>query len=150
MKAIEINGEITVFPNLPKTWEDENGLHLNIGDGYHLGFKDVILPEHDPEIEILDNIHLFGDIYTYDVVPYDIPETVEELKINKLEELDRISKGTLLNTDWYIVREFETGVQTPQEIKDERAAIRLKDDQVKQEINALSDKIEIIKYVISI
>lgn len=42
----------------------------------------------------------------------------EKININALNYLS--------STDWYIIREQETGEPTPQEIKDERAAARLR------------------------
>ncbi len=36
------------------------------------------------------------------------------------------AKAYLASTDWYLVREMETGVPTPQEVKDARHEARLK------------------------
>jgi len=41
----------------------------------------------------------------------------EKININALHYLS--------STDWYVIRELETGVPIPQEIKDLRAAARL-------------------------
>ena len=150
MYAIEVKGKIETHPNLPKKWVDENGTHLNIGDGSHLGFKKVVYPKHNTQIEVLENIHLDGDVYTYDVKDAEIPYTELELKGHKIQELGFILSGTLANTDWYIIREADSGKSTPQKIKDDRAAIRLKGDKIKKEINALTTKKEIITYTITI
>jgi len=34
MKGILVNGEIKTFSKIPKSWNDENGLHLNIKEGF--------------------------------------------------------------------------------------------------------------------
>ena len=84
MVAILVNGEIKTFSRVPKSWSDENGLHLNIGDGAAYGFKEVVQPAYDSRIEELANLHLEGDVYTYDVIDKPIQGTLAELKANKL------------------------------------------------------------------
>ena len=150
MKAIEINGEIKTFSKLPKTWSDENGLHLNIGDGASLGFKDVVHPNYDSRIEELDNLHLEGDVYTYDVIEKPIKETLAELKANKVERLKSMVGGQLYQTDWYIIREADSGEATPSDIRGQRAALRTKSDTIEAEINALSTKKTVVLFDINL
>ena len=95
MLAIEINGEIKTFGTLPKSWSDDNGLHLNIKDGSKYGFKEVVYPTFDSRIEELSNLHLEGDVYTYDVIEKPIKETVAELKANKIQQLKRMASDKL-------------------------------------------------------
>ncbi len=40
--------------------------------------------------------------------------------------IDTEARAYLASTDWYLVREMETGVPTPQEVKDARQDARLK------------------------
>ena len=42
------------------------------------------------------------------------------------EAVNKEVRDYLASTDWYLVRELETGVPTPQEIKDARQEARLK------------------------
>lgn len=42
------------------------------------------------------------------------------------EATNKEARDYLASTDWYLVRELETGVPTPQEIKDARQEARLK------------------------
>ena len=150
MKAIEINGEIKTFGSVPKTWSDENGLHLNIGDGSAFGFKDVVIPIFDARIEELSNIHLDGDVYTYDVIDRPIKETLAELKSNKVSDLKSTVGLELSKTDWYIIREADSGEATPQSIKDDRAALRAESNAIEADINALTTKKSVVLFDINL
>ena len=150
MKAILVNGEIKTFGSVPKKWSDENGLHLNIGDGSAFGFKDVVTPTFDGRIEELANLHLEGDVFTYDVIERPIKETVAELKANKVSELKSIVGGQLSQTDWYIIREADSGESTPTDVRGERAALRTKSDSIEAEINALTTKKAVVLFDINI
>lgn len=150
MKAIEINGEIKTFGRLPKVWNDQNGTHLNIGDGSALGFKEVVTPTHDGRIEELSNLHLDGDTYTYDVIEIPIKETLAELKDNKVEHLKSIVGHKLSETDWYIIREADSGEATPQSIKDERAELRALSNAIEADINALTTKKSVVLFDINL
>jgi len=150
MKAILVNGEIKTFGRVPKSWSDENGLHLNIGDGAAFGFKDVVEPNYDARIEELSNLHLDKDVYTYDVIDKPIKETLAELKSNKVSELKSMIGGELSQTDWYIIREADSGQATPQSIKDDRAALRTKSDTIEAEINALTTKKAVVLFDINL
>ena len=150
MLAIEINGEIKTFGTLPKSWSDDNGLHLNIKDGSKYGFKEVVYPTFDSRIEELSNLHLEGDVYTYDVIEKPIKETVAELKANKIQQLKSIVGNKLSQTDWYIIREADSGETTPQSIKNDRAALRTQSDSIEAEINALSTKKAVVLFDINL
>jgi hypothetical protein len=150
MKAIEINGEIKTFGKVPKTWSDENGLHLNIGDGSAFGFKDVVYPTFDGRVQELANLHLDGDVYTYDVIEKPIKETLAELKANKVSELKSTVGQKLSKTDWYIIREADSGEATPQSIKDERASLRAESNAIEADINALTTKKSVVLFDINL
>jgi len=150
MKAIEINGEIKTFFKVPKSWTDANGTHFNIGDGASLGFKDVLEPSYDDRIEELDNLHLDGDVYTYDVIEKPIKETLAELKEKKIIELKSLVGSELFKTDWYIVREADSGEATPSDVRGDRAALRTKSDTIEAEINALTTKKSVVLFEINI
>ncbi len=140
MKAILVNGEIKTFDFLPKTWTDENATHLGVGDGYHLGFKDVVEPSYDSRIEQLSNLHLDGDVYTYDVIEKPLPNTLSEYKSDKIFDLKQQVSHKLRVTDWYIIRESDSGEATPADVRGERAALRAKSDELESQINALTSK----------
>ena len=146
MIAIEINGEIKTFGKLPKSWTDENGTHLNIKDGASLGFKDVVNPTYDSRIQELDNLHLDGDVYTYDVVDKTIPQTLAELKSQKIANLNHSIGSELSKTDWYVVRYADVGTEIPADIKEARADLRDQSDIIETEINALTTKKAVLTY----
>jgi len=150
MKAILVNGKIKTFSILPKQWQDDNGLHLNIKDYSALGFKDVVTPEIDYRIEELANLHLDGDVYTYDVIEKPIKETLAELKSEKLSQLKTNVGMELSQTDWYIIREADSGEPTPQYIKDSRAALRSQSNDLEAQINALTTKKSVVLFDINI
>ena len=150
MKAIEINGEIKKFGSVPKKWSDENGLHLNIGDGSAFGFKDVVEPTFDNRIEELGNLYLDGNIYTYDVIEKPIKETLSELKEQKVSQLKSLVGIELSKTDWYVIRQADAGTDIPQNIKDDRAALRTASDLIEAEINALTTKKAVVLFDINL
>ena len=146
MVAILVNGEIKTFSRVPKSWSDENGLHLNIGDGASLGFKEVVQPAYDSRIEELANLHLEGDVYTYDVIDKPIQGTLAELKANKISNLKHSIGSQLAKTDWYIIRESDSGEATPNDVRGERAALRTQSDELEAQINALTTKKAVVLF----
>jgi len=150
MKAIEIDGKIKTFGSVPKNWKNSTGTYFNIGDGATFGFKDVVLPDYIGGIEELSNLHLAGDVYTYDVIEKPIKETLAQLKKQKVSQLKYIAGRELSRTDWYIIREVDSEKTTPQSIKDDRAALRTQSDLIEAEINALTTKKSVVLFDINI
>ena len=150
MKAIEINGKIKTFGSVPKKWSDENGLHLNIGDGSAFGFKDVVYPEIDSRIQEFGSLKLDGDVYTYDVIEKPIKETLAELKEQKVSQLKFMVGGKLYATDWYVIRNADVGTEIPTAIKESRADLRDKSDILEAEINALTTKKAVVLFDINL
>jgi hypothetical protein len=60
----------------------------------------------------------YGEPETYEVVIEDVTDSVAQAKINAE------AQAILDSTDWLIVREMETGIICPEEIKAQRAAAR--------------------------
>jgi hypothetical protein len=150
MKAIEINGEIKTFSRVPKNWTDSNGTYLNIGDGYAIGFKNVVTPEYNHLTEELSEIKLVDRVYTYDVIEKEIRETLDRIKSQKIFKLNSLVSEQLSITDWYIIREADSGEVTPQSIKDARAGLRNKSNDIEAEINALTTKKAVLLFDINI
>ena len=144
MKAILVNGEIKTFSKIPKSWNDENGLHLNIKEGF--GFKDVVTPTYDSRIEELSAIKLDGDVYTYDVIDRVIVQTLAELKTQKINNLKHSIGSQLSKTDWYVIREADSGEATPTNIRGERAELRTQSDSIEAEIKALTNKKAVLTF----
>ena len=160
MKARLENGVIKVYSKIPSKFQftTEKGTFNVAGGGANMkaetlaeaGFKDVVTPTFDSRIEELSAIYLDGDVYTYDVIERPIKDTLAELKSNKIIQLKSMSGGQLSQTDWYIVRNADTGAEVPQSVKDERAAIRTKSDSIEAEINALSTKKAVVLFDINL
>jgi hypothetical protein len=144
MKGILVNGEIKTFSKIPSVWTDENGTHLNIKEGF--GFKDVVTPTYDSRIEELSAIKLVGDVYTYDVIDRAIPQTLAELKTQKISNLKSIIGSQLEKTDWVVIRQMDSGEVAPQEVIDSRAELRTQSNTIGAEIKALTTKKAVLTY----
>ena len=148
MKGILVNGNIKTFSKIPSVWTDENGTHFNIKEGF--GFLDVVTPIYDSRIEELSAIKLAGDVYTYDVIDRVIVKTLAELKTDKISQLKSTVGGQLSQTDWYIIREADSGEATPSDVRGERAALRTESDSKEAEINALKSKKAVLLFDINL
>ena len=146
MKAIQVNGVIKKFASLPKVWTDENGTHLNITDGEAYGFYDLITPDYNSAIQVLGDIEWDGTNFTYPVIDRTWSQTLAELKEQKIANLKHLYNRKLAETDWYVVREAETGVVTPDSLKYERADLRNSANDKEAEINALTTKKAVASY----
>jgi hypothetical protein len=156
MKARLENNEIKIYSKIPNSFQA--GDILVAGGGKNLseetlqsyGFYDLVRPEYDSRIEELANLHLDGDVYTYDVIDKPIKQTVAELKEQKISNLKHIIGSQLAKTDWYIIRESDSGEATPQSIKDERAALRTQSNDIEAQINALTTKKSVVLFDINL
>jgi hypothetical protein len=140
MVAINLNGNIKTFSKIPSVWTDENGTHFNIKEGF--GFLDVVTPAYDSRVEELSAIKLVGNVYTYDVIDRVIVQTLAELKAQKIDNLNSVTGRKLEDIQWHWDRDKRTEGAKPvsQEIKDLDVSIRLENDNIKSEINALTTK----------
>lgn len=148
MKAIEINGEVKLFSKYPKNFKHEGFVWALLDDkqAAKIGFKDVVTPEHDGRIEELSAIYLDGDVYTYDVIEKPIKETLADLKDQRISSLRLTISSELSATDWYVIREADSGEAMPKSIKDERAALRKQSNDLEAKINALTSKKAVVLF----
>jgi len=148
MIAIDLNGTIKTFSKLPKVWTNENGTHLNIIDGEAYGFYDVVTPEYNSAIQVLGDIEWDADsnTFTYLILDKDFPQTLEEMKASKIENLKYIYNKELAKTDWMVVRDVEGGAAVPSNISTERSNLRTECATKESEINALTTKAEVAQY----
>ena len=144
MKGILVNGEIKTFGSIPKVWNDDNGTHLNIKEGF--GFLDVVTPTYDSRVEELSAIKLVGNVYTYDVVDMVITQTLAELKTQKIDNLKNLIGSQLEKTDWFVIRQMDSGEVAPQEVIDSRAELRTQSNTIGAEIKALNTKKAVLTY----
>jgi len=144
MVAINLNGNIKTFGKIPSVWNDENGTHLNIKEGF--GFLDVVTPTYDSRIEELSAIKLVGNVYTYDVIDRAVVQTLAELKTQKIDNLKNLIGSQLEKTDWFVIRQMDSGEIAPQEIIDIRAELRTQSNTIGAEIKALTTKKAVLTY----
>jgi len=153
MKAIEINGNIKTFNRLPKTWEDENGLHLNfdkVENPQDYGFYDVVMPTYDSVTQQISNLHFDKKKkkFVYDVTDKVFSQTLEQAKETKKSEVKAMAYKLLQPTDWYGIRLAINGIALPENITDERNEIIRKSDIAEVEIDNLTTIAEVLKYQI--
>tara|TARA_R100000742_G_C4255432_1_gene73383 strand:- start:543 stop:1004 length:462 start_codon:yes stop_codon:yes gene_type:complete len=150
MKAIEINGEIKVYNELPGSWKGVMGNFSKLSEEEikAYGFYDVVMPDFDNQLEELGNIFFNEsiDAYTYPVNEKNILETLDQLKENKKNQLKFNINNKLKETDWYYIRKLQRNIDIPAEIEAERNTTLDEYDIKKEEINALTQKTEVIKY----
>jgi len=150
MKAIEINGEIKIYNQLPKSWGNIiGGFHLLSDDDLRsYGFYDVIIPEYDSRVQEVGDLYFdsTSETFTGDVLNLTWPETLSELKEQKINTLKFITNENLAKTDWYYIRQLHRGINVPQEIEDERTAIIVSHNDHETAINALTKKADVVKY----
>ena len=151
MKAIEINGKIEVVNKLPKNKTIDGTTivgfdRLSDSELQEYGYYDLVKPTYDGRIEELANLHLEGDVYTYDVIDRVIVQTLAELKTQKINNLKHSVGSQLQKTDWYVIREADSGEATPTNIRGERAEIRTQSDSIEAEIKALTTKKAVVLF----
>ena len=151
MKAIEINGKIKTFNRLPKTWEDENGIHLNfdkIEDASAYGFFDVVMPTYDSVTQQISNLHFDGrkKKFVYDVTDKEFGQDLDTYKANKKQEVKTMANKLLQPTDWYGIRLAIKEIEIPQDVTDARDEILRKSDIAEVEIDNLTTIAEVLKY----
>ena len=151
MKAIDINGNIKVYNDVPKSWGAMICGFNNLSDSEletH-GFYDVEYPsDYDAQIHNLGSLSFDSDnsVFSYSKTNKTWSQSVSELKNIKIENLKSIYKSKLEKTDWIIIRDQELGNTTDQSILDARAALRTECSDKEAEINALTTKSSIVKY----
>ena len=148
--------KIVVYTKLPNSFRAGDKLIAGGSSNFTkseiegFGFYELVNPNYDPRIQELTNLHLENGVYTYDVIDKPIKETLAELKSNKISELKSLIGNMLSLTDWYIVREADSGEPTPQDIKDDRATLRQRSNVLEAEINALTTKKSVVLFDITI
>lgn len=153
MKAIDISGTIKTYSSTPKAWG-------NVIGGFHLlsdselethGFYNVEYPsDYDSQIHNLGSLTFDSDnsVFSYSKENKSWTKSVSELKAQKITDLKSIYQKKLYKTDWIIIRDQELGNVTNQSVLDERVDLRTECSEKEAEINALSTKANIVKYIL--
>lgn len=151
MKGISVNGRITLYNQVPKTWGNVLGVnYMSDEELKTIGFYDVVRPDkkHSEKYGIIyfdsDN-----EVFTYPVEAITYSQTVAELKEEKISLLKEIYNQELAKTDWYIIRSQE-GISVPQNILDAREALRTDCATHETAINAKTTKASVVDYELPI
>ena len=160
MKARLEAGKVVKYNKIPKVLTVGGGLMLNANslsdDSLKAqGFLDVVIPQYDTDTQSINNLHLGTstdlegntiDVFTYDVVNKTFLVTLEEAKLEKLEELRALTHSLLSETDWYITRKVELDIDIPSAVSSAREAIRTSHDSKDNAIFALTTIPEVLNY----
>ena len=154
MKAVNNNGIITTFPDIPKQFKSSTGYHLNAkamtaDELRSAGLFDVIIPEeYDSRIHDLDEIYFdsASSVFRKDLINKTWSETLAELKAKQIDNFKGQINNKLAQTDWYVTRKVERSIDIPQDIQDTRAGLLTQLDTVETEINALTTKKAVMSY----
>lgn len=157
--AINRNGTIQVYTSIPKAFEGSQKEYLGGFDQLTRaeqkaeGLFDVVLPDgYNSQIHDLGEIFWDSENlqFTYPKTNKTWSQTVAELKEQKIANLKANANRKLSETDWYIIRNADTGDEVPSDITDARAAIRTSVATKESEINAKTTKAQVVQYDISL
>ena len=150
MKAIDINGKIKQYSKLPSSWGNVLGGFDLLSDEElkEYGFYDVVIPEYDSRVEDLGDLYFdsANETFTKDVSNKTWVQTLAELKEQQINNFKHSTGIKLQETDWYIIRNQETGVAIPADITSARQALRDQADTVESEINSKTSKKAVMSY----
>ena len=154
MKAVNNNGIITTYPDVPQQFKSSTGLHLNArgmtsDELRNAGLFDVIIDEnYDSRIHTLGEIYFdsAASVFRKDAEDITWSETLSEIKTKRINNFKHRIGSELAKTDWYIIREADNGADVPADIIDARVALRELSDTVESEINALTTKKKVMQY----
>lgn len=159
-KARLENGQVTTYLSDPKPFKIiegyENGFTVGVNywggdaltdeDWEAFGFFPYTAPDYDGRVKEISSINLVDGQYVATVVDKTWPQTLSELKEQKISNLKNIYNRELSKTDWVIIRDSELGNTTDQTILDDRAALRAECATKEAEINALTTKKNVALY----
>ena len=154
MKAVNNNGIITTYPDVPKSFRSSTGHHLNAkamsADALrNAGLFDVIIDEnYDSRIHTLGEIYwdTGATVFRKDKEDITWDESLSEIKEREINNFKARIGSELSKTDWYIIREMDNGVDVPEDVVDARVALRELSDTVESEISALTTKKKVKTY----
>ena len=154
MKAVNNNGIITTYPDVPKQFKSSTGFHLNArgmtaSELTDAGLFDVIIDQnYDSRIHTLGEIYWDSGALVFRKDAEDITwsESLSELKERQINNFKGLIGSKLAATDWYIIRNADNGTEVPTEVSEARQALRDQSDSVESEINALTTKKKVMQY----
>ena len=154
MKAVNINGKITIHASVPETLVSSTGTHLNAramsdADLRNAGLFDVIIDEnYDSRIHDLGEIYFdsAATVFRKDAVDKTWSQSLSDLKDRQINNFKGQIGSKLAVTDWYIIRNVDNGTEVPTEVTEARQALRDQSETVENEISSLTTKKAVMSY----
>ena len=154
MKAVNINGKITIHPSVPETLVSSTGTHLNAramsdADLRNAGLFDVIIDEnYDSRIHDLGEIYFdsAATVFRKDAVDKTWSQSLSDLKDRQINNFKGQIGSKLAVTDWYVIRNVDNGTEVPTEVTEARQALRDQSETVENEISSLTTKKAVMSY----
>lgn len=154
MKAINVNGRITIYDKVPHRFKSTSGLHLNARsmsdeELKKAGMFDLIIPEdYNDKIHDLSEIYFDSEnqVYRKDKSNKTWEHTLTQFKGLRISHFKNLVNKKLQKTDWYIVRNQETSEEIPAEILEQRRQLRELTGTVESEINSKTTKSSVANY----
>ena len=154
MKAVNNNGKIKVYASVPDSFQSSTGVHMNAPkmteeELKNAGMFDVVIGDNYDE-----RVHTLGEIYfdssntvfKKDLVVKEWTETLDELKTKRINHFKSMVNSKLAETDWYVIRKTDNNDAIPSDVQTARTNLRTQSATVETEINALTEKKEVVLY----
>ena len=154
MKAVNNNGKIKVYASVPDSFQSSTGVHMNAPkmseeELKNAGMFDVVIGDNYDE-----RVHTLGEIYfdspntvfKKDLVDKTWTETLDELKTRRINHFKSMVNSELAKTDWYVIRKTDNNDAIPSDVQTARTNLRTQSATVETEINALTEKKEVVLY----
>ena len=154
MKAVNNNGKIKVYASVPDSYQSSTGVHMNAPkmteeELKNAGMFDVVIGDNYDE-----RVHTLGEIYfdspntvfKKDLVDKTWTETLDELKTKRINHFKSMVNSELAKTDWYVIRKTDNNDAIPSDVQTARTNLRTQSATVETEINALTEKKEVVLY----
>ena len=154
MKAVNNNGKIKVYASVPDSFQSSTGVHMNAPkmteeELKNAGMFDVVIGDNYDE-----RVHTLGEIYfdspntvfRKDLVVKEWTETLDELKTKRINHFKSQVNSKLAETDWYVIRKTDNNDAIPSNVQTARTNLRTQSATVETEINALTEKKEVVLY----
>ena len=154
MKAINKNGKITIYQGVPQSFTSSLGVHLNAPNMSEQALKDAGLFDLIIDENYDERIHGLGEIYwdtentvfRKDAEDKTWSETLDELKTKRINHFKSQVNSKLAETDWYVIRKTDNNDAIPNDVQTARTNLRTQSATVETEINALTEKKEVVLY----
>jgi len=154
MKAVNNNGKIKVYASVPDSFQSSTGVHMNAPkmteeELKNAGMFDVLISDdYDERIHTLGEIYFDSPntVFKKDLVDKAWTETLDELKTKRINHFKSQVNSKLAETDWYVIRKTDNNDAIPSDVQTARTNLRTQSATVETEINALTEKKEVVLY----